>query len=601
MEALSIIYQTVVTLKDIYDRVEGNKDACHHLIKMCVNLDAPLKALEKNENRLNASKEALRELSITVQSCLTFCRKYIGKRWFVKVWRLVKIGEQDRFEALEKSLTASMAELHLSVQVDSFVGIGDDLQEMKKHMGAMKTMLYEVLVQGGNLNDFQQSENPQAILANIMTNSEMLVSLAKEEDMLAPVGGLDQVNQRAQKKPRVFSGPILQINHSELTKSTGPNSLLGVGGFGSVYRCEYNGRPAAVKQFACLLEQAPDEADKRRIKREALIMQLASFHPNVIGFLGASVKQGMIVMELAPFSLHDLLFKENRQQLLSHLSAGDYSPDAVHSTRWKVSIMLDIARALSFIHFHGVLHRDIKSRNVMLVVDPNRFATTGLPLIAKVSDFGLALVVSTSSSGRSARSQMEGSGPVGSSAYMSPELLQYKGATAPSYTAGADIYAFGVLANELLTEREPWKGVPVTNIIGKVVNERLRPERFVPAGEQEELLVLSVIGDHEVGCLHHDPALRPTAAELCSERQLAGLRIAANGEPTTAEREMVMKKIEQTILEYGGDDAAAVGDEMSEFTDCDDADSEDQDLPPPAPQAANLSSNFASEHPGKFI
>lgn len=268
-------------------------------------------------------------------------------------------------------------------------------------------------------------------------------------------------------------------------------------------------------------------------------MQLASFHPNVIGFLGANITAGLIVMELASFSVHDILYRSSRQQLWDSLTTGQ----DLQSIGWKVAVMQDIASALAFIHFHGVLHRDIKSPNVMLVVDQNRRHSHGIPLIAKVSDFGLALAVSTSSSGRSVGSSVS-KHAVGSIPYMAPELQDPSGG-APKYSPAADIYAFGILANELLLEQEPWAGELDVTIISQVVFGMKRPVRFVSAGEGVELLVLSMIGDHEVGCLHQNPLLRPTATELCSENRLFGVRVQS------ADKISILEKIELALVDAG--------------------------------------------------
>src|SRR6516162_8747300 len=106
-----------------------------------------------------------------------------------------------------------------------------------------------------------------------------------------------------------------------------------------------------------------------------------------------------------------------------------------------VSVLRDVARALSDAHERGVVHRDIKPENVLL--------SHGT---AVVSDFGIAKALSAS------RTQSEGAGvtqtgtSVGTPAYMSPE----QAAGDPNVDARSDIYSFGCVAYELLAGRPPF-------------------------------------------------------------------------------------------------------------------------------------------------
>lgn len=258
-------------------------------------------------------------------------------------------------------------------------------------------------------------------------------------------------------------------------------------------------------------------------------------------------------MELAACSLYDILHREGKS---ASLPVDPKSLSVLHTFTWKVHLLVDIISALSFLHFHGVLHRDIKTANIMLVIDQSRIATTGLPFMAKLSDFGLASAVGLSSSGQSMATWVEGSGgAVGSTAYMSPELLDFE--HYPLYSPAVDVYACGIVANELLTEQIPWAGLRDIHILNLVVNKHQRPARFTSADALEKHTIEMVIGDQTSGALHQDANARPSASTL-SKHLYEYLRFIAENEfaikpmatpPTkVAARPALIKQIAQTLF-----------------------------------------------------
>lgn len=534
---IGLIFTAIITLKQLYTDVEGNKEDCQYIIARCAALQKPLEAIKANEGRLNSCQEALASLQEVLEDCIKFCKKYTGKRWFVKAYRNMHCGDKDKFFELNNRISASSSDLQLGVNLDSMSGVsegiftlkgrmGDDMTEIKARMADLTNMVHDLL-QCKNA-DPHHRVSPEAIAVAIR-NSERLVRVNEELDD----ADFESINyleppptpsstQGSDKRPMVpdssskakvhhsskAQSTTLPIDHSQLLWIKDRSMLLGAGTFGAVYKCEYLHTPCAIKYFACLTQQAPTTRELMKIKREARILQLASFHPNIIGYRGVDLEQGLLLMELASCSLFDILHREGKSAALpidsNHL-------ELLHTFKWKVHLLIDIISALSFLHFHGVLHRDIKTANIMLVFDQSRVAATGLPLMAKLSDFGLASAVGLSSSGQSVATKVEGSA-VGSTAYMSPELLDFE--HTPLYSPAADVYAFGIVANELFTEQIPWAGLRDIHILNQVVNKHQRPARLVPTVAIEKLTLELVVGDHTSGALHQDPAQRPAANAL---------------------------------------------------------------------------------------
>jgi TolB-like protein/tRNA A-37 threonylcarbamoyl transferase component Bud32/Tfp pilus assembly protein PilF len=106
-----------------------------------------------------------------------------------------------------------------------------------------------------------------------------------------------------------------------------------------------------------------------------------------------------------------------------------------------IGILRDVARALSYAHAHGVVHRDIKPDNVLL--------SHGT---AVVTDFGIAKAISAARTATGHETLTQVGTSIGTPSYMSPEQV----AGDPEVDHRADIYAFGCMAYELLAGRPPF-------------------------------------------------------------------------------------------------------------------------------------------------
>jgi tRNA A-37 threonylcarbamoyl transferase component Bud32/TolB-like protein/tetratricopeptide (TPR) repeat protein len=173
-----------------------------------------------------------------------------------------------------------------------------------------------------------------------------------------------------------------------------------------------------------------------------------------------------------------------------------------------VRILRDVADALAHAHRQGIVHRDIKPDNVLLS-DRN----------AIVTDFGVAKALSESAGGSLSTSTGLA---VGTPAYMSPEQ-----ATAdPTADHRADIYAFGVLAYELLVGSPPFTGTDPAVIAGHLTQRPPDVSALRPA-------VPSALSSLIARCLAKEPADRYERAEELLE-VLDGLPISGAPSPSAA-------------------------------------------------------------------
>lgn len=216
-------------------------------------------------------------------------------------------------------------------------------------------------------------------------------------------------------------------------------NLVGVGGMANVYKATdlKNGSTVAVK---ILREEFAENAELvRRFKNESKAICILD-HPNIVKVYDVSVndKLQFIVMEY----IDGITLKEYMTQRGGPLT-------------WKevVHFAQQILEALDHAHQKGVVHRDIKPQNIMLVADGR----------LKIMDFGIARF-------SRAESQVASEKAIGSVHYISPE--QAKGDVTD---AKADIYSMGIMLYEMLSGKLPFESDSAVSVAIKQISDKAVP------------------------------------------------------------------------------------------------------------------------------
>jgi serine/threonine protein kinase/tetratricopeptide (TPR) repeat protein len=228
--------------------------------------------------------------------------------------------------------------------------------------------------------------------------------------------------------------------------------FLGAGGIGEVYRAFDHNQSVfvALKTLRTILTL---DATASASLRNELNIARSITHPNICrlyDFHWPADPGGR------PFFTMELIEGETLAERLRRRG-----PFAVESARPLVSQLADAMKAA---HDRGVVHRDLKTGNVMLCAGTNRLV---------VMDFGLARESASETSGHSAPPTTQFAG---TPAYMAPEQLRGKRATFTS-----DIHSFGVVLFEMMTGRRPFEGATTVEIASRRLNEEApSPRRFSP-------------------------------------------------------------------------------------------------------------------------
>ncbi|XP_021292125.1 serine/threonine-protein kinase HT1-like [Herrania umbratica] len=247
-----------------------------------------------------------------------------------------------------------------------------------------------------------------------------------------------------------------EIDPSKLIIKT----VIARGTFGTVHRGIYDSHDVAVKLLDWGEEGHRTEAEIASL-RAAFSQEVSVWHklehPNVTKFIGATMgssglqiqtengQMGMptsvccVVVEYLPGgALKSYLIKNRRRKL---------------AFKVVVQLALDLARGLSYLHSQKIVHRDVKTENMLL--DKTR--------TVKIADFGVARV--------EASNPNDMTGETGTLGYMAPEVLNGN-----PYNRKCDVYSFGICLWEIYCCDMPYPDLSFSEVTSAVVRQNLRPE-----------------------------------------------------------------------------------------------------------------------------
>ncbi|RWR96025.1 serine/threonine-protein kinase HT1 [Cinnamomum micranthum f. kanehirae] len=244
------------------------------------------------------------------------------------------------------------------------------------------------------------------------------------------------------------------------------------GAHSRIYRGIYKQRAVAVK-----VVRIPDRDEETRARLEkqfssevALLSRLN--HPNIVQFIAACKKPPLycIIMEyMSQGTLRMYLHKKEPYSL---------------STETILRLALDISRGMLYLHSQGVIHRDLKSHNLLLNDE----------MRVKVADFGTSCLETQSRASK---------GNAGTYRWMAPEMIKER-----PYTRKVDVYSFGIVLWELTTALVPFQGMTPVQAAFAVSEKNARP----PLADNCSPVLANLIKR----CWDQNPAKRPDFSYIVS-------------------------------------------------------------------------------------
>ncbi|KAF5731047.1 U-box domain-containing protein 35-like [Tripterygium wilfordii] len=229
-----------------------------------------------------------------------------------------------------------------------------------------------------------------------------------------------------EKLEKALVGPVHQYQKftwEEIVSATSSFSeslRIGMGAYGTVYKCSLHQTTAAVKVL-----HSNENQNNKQFQQELEILSKIR-HPHLLILLGACPDRGCLIYEyMENGSLEDRLFRVNG------------TPSIPWFERYRIA--WEVASALVFLHSSKpkpIIHRDLKPANILL--DRN--------FVSRIGDVGLSMVLNSDASYVS--TMFKDTAPAGTLCYIDPEY-QRTGLISPK----SDVYAFGMVILQLLTAK----------------------------------------------------------------------------------------------------------------------------------------------------
>jgi len=273
---------------------------------------------------------------------------------------------------------------------------------------------------------------------------------------------------------------------------------LGRGAYGVVYKAQYNGNNCAAKKIHnVLLDEQVGDQDENNVLQAFLrecVHCNSLHHPNIVEFWGIcyqgkrEAKNLVMVMEMMDESLTKYI--ETR------------IPKSGVSFSVKISILLDIAKGLSYLHSQQppVVHRDLSPNNILLKTKRDAV------LVAKIADLGVAKVIKI----HSEETKSKLTQAPGTVAFMPPEAVR----SDPVYGVSLDVFSFGGIILFLATHEwpKPTDQTGTDPTTGKLIafTEVERRQKYL----EQMIMEMKKLKQLTLSCLDNDFLKRPRVEEV---------------------------------------------------------------------------------------
>lgn len=479
LETLENIYTVGKTIYDIVETVQANKAQCKRLAERVKLVEDSLRGLSDYPSSTQFAS-TLNKLNTHLEAIAHFVGKFSQKSTFKQTYKYSTY--QARFVELNAELGELIPMLNLGLTTHQVVNqIHDEADQASDQAQWDQLLAQQAEIQAGQDRLLQQGqkvgEQVEGVVGYLQQRDasfeqHIQAGFEKNQQEQAKMWAFLQQLQDRQPQGAAAEEPSTQPTNTIQLSDLILSDLLSEGQGGKVHQGEWLGESVAVKTLSGHYTQQAQEA----LVRDMKVLQHLR-HPRIVSFYGwcADNRHAYLVMEYC-----------DQRDLSRHLQQ--------HPTlelKTKRQIALDIAQGLQYLHREGLLHRDLNSHHVLLDHDMH----------AKLTDFRVSKdpAMQTLQSIHPSRPNL---------AWRAPETLGRKS----DYTAASDVYSFGIILCELMTQQIPFSDREEDDILG-----------MIQAGERPTLPADCPVAYTALieACWSPAPDLRPNMTEIIDALQRA--------------------------------------------------------------------------------
>jgi hypothetical protein len=486
LEPILVTMKKVENIVVDVDQIQLNKQLCNYLGKKIMKTRIILEVFVSMSTSITIDqKRAFREIhllvkhaEVLVQKCL--CKEFswldgaitlanveedvieilLGLSWWTRVLKMTS-ADMERFKVLQNTTKALTKQEKL---LQKFLNANSSLQgQAKDDKDYLLAKLARVKGQHANAS----------FISPINTyNKEQILSIY----LLARIMG-DAEN-------------VIKEVDTQLKEYTKVKSL-GKGGFGVVNEVTW-------LEKKCALKIIPSNSNME--DQEVTILR-SCHHPHIAQFFWywKDDKKSYIMMEWMP--------KDLCTHIKDEFQGGSYTPFKLHVA---IDIMLQVANAMRYLHNRKIVHRDLKTSNIL--VQPIMECSEGY-LHVKLADFGIAKTYNMT---ETSSTQTPGQG---TTTYAAPEVNfgqpVVHGEKSPKFPPKADVWSFAMVCSEILTGEPPFASEPFgrDKLCDKIIHQDLRPPLPNDCPSYLRFCITS--------CWGLSPKKRPNFSTICRNLMLA--------------------------------------------------------------------------------
>lgn len=296
---------------------------------------------------------------------------------------------------------------------------------------------------------------------------------------------------------------VIKFKYQQVTVNE--EKELGRGNYGRVCKAMCDELPCAAKLLNPKVFDLVDSANLECFNRGCETLYAIN-HPCIVQYIDAYIHpetgQAVLLMELMDESLTSFLDRS-------------LNPLPIYI---QIDLCYDVIQALSYLHSHGIIHRNLTGSNILVHAGSR----------AKVTDFGMMKMIRSQ---QTLNPHLKHMALPDSSAYMPPEASRYP----PSYSDQIDTFSFGVVSLQVMTRQFPQ---PSSSRVSEI--ERRRSD--ISLVEPDHVMLPITLS-----CLKDTDILRPAVIQLC--RKMKQLRGAPLYEKSRREREKALQEIDSIRTE----------------------------------------------------